>query len=389
MTDILKSVATDREAKRRLLARTPLGRIGEPDEIAAIAVFLGFGRCQPMSPARPSMPTAAGSVSTILCAVKDDSARLKASMTAKRSPGARPDRHQDPGRAAARRALNPFRSCRQPRGCRRVPASSACAGSKPPASSSAIRRVIDVAKLSKPVTVFAEIVLEKQARQGDLEKRLAAIEEVVECWEVSGAVDYVARFVCADLAGYQELTNRLIDDPKLGVARIVSHVALRPIRRFAGYPEALLRRKERVVVAPDFAARSIRATRLRGIMLHCPECVDEAARIRSRGAVLAMSVRGARCRKGYRDCSESNGGTTRPPSGGRIGVTCKEWRAWVGGEGVEVCSDIDHPVQAFGEAAFVQIFRRAAPVVGVQLAYAQCEADKWQRLRPAIAKGSA
>src|SRR5882724_1684332 len=40
MTDILKSVATDREAKRRLLSRTPLGRIGEPDEIAAIALFL-------------------------------------------------------------------------------------------------------------------------------------------------------------------------------------------------------------------------------------------------------------------------------------------------------------------------------------------------------------
>lgn len=40
MTDILKAVATDREAKRRLLARTPLGRIGEADEIAAIAVFL-------------------------------------------------------------------------------------------------------------------------------------------------------------------------------------------------------------------------------------------------------------------------------------------------------------------------------------------------------------
>jgi len=72
--------------------------------------------------------------------------------------------------------------------------------------------------------------------------------------------------------------------------------------------------------------------------------------------------------------------------GGRIGVTCKEWRAWLGGEGVEVCSDIDHPVQAFGEAAFVQIFRRAAPVVGVQLAYAQCGADKWQRLQTAIAK---
>jgi glucose 1-dehydrogenase len=40
MTDILKAVATDKEAKRRMLARTPLGRIGEPDEIASIAVFL-------------------------------------------------------------------------------------------------------------------------------------------------------------------------------------------------------------------------------------------------------------------------------------------------------------------------------------------------------------
>ena len=40
MTEILKGVATDKEAKRRLLARTPLGRIGEPDEVAAIAAFL-------------------------------------------------------------------------------------------------------------------------------------------------------------------------------------------------------------------------------------------------------------------------------------------------------------------------------------------------------------
>jgi Lrp/AsnC family transcriptional regulator of ectoine degradation len=103
--------------------------------------------------------------------------------------------------------------------------------------------LIDIAKLSKPVNVFAEIVLEKQAQQGALEQRLAAIEEVVECWEVSGTVDYLARFVCADLGDYQALTTGLIDDPKLGVARIISHVTLRPIRRFAGYPDVLLARK--------------------------------------------------------------------------------------------------------------------------------------------------
>jgi glucose 1-dehydrogenase len=40
MTEILQAVATDREAKRRLLSRTPLGRIGEPEEVAALACFL-------------------------------------------------------------------------------------------------------------------------------------------------------------------------------------------------------------------------------------------------------------------------------------------------------------------------------------------------------------
>lgn len=43
MTDILRSVGSDREAKRRILSRTPLGRIGEPEEIASVAVFLAGG----------------------------------------------------------------------------------------------------------------------------------------------------------------------------------------------------------------------------------------------------------------------------------------------------------------------------------------------------------
>jgi DNA-binding Lrp family transcriptional regulator len=99
---------------------------------------------------------------------------------------------------------------------------------------------IELARLTRPVNVFAEIILEKQAQQARLERRLVALEEVVECWEVSGTVDYVARFVCRDLAAYQELTTSLIDDPGLGIARIVSHVALRAVRKFAGFPESLL-----------------------------------------------------------------------------------------------------------------------------------------------------
>jgi len=39
-TEMLDSVMADAESRRRILSRTPLGRIGEPKEIAAIAAFL-------------------------------------------------------------------------------------------------------------------------------------------------------------------------------------------------------------------------------------------------------------------------------------------------------------------------------------------------------------
>ena len=40
MTELLESVMDNPEVRTRILSRTPLGRIGEPREIAAIAAFL-------------------------------------------------------------------------------------------------------------------------------------------------------------------------------------------------------------------------------------------------------------------------------------------------------------------------------------------------------------
>ena len=40
MTQILQSVVDNPEAKRKVLLRTPMGRVGEPSEIASIAAFL-------------------------------------------------------------------------------------------------------------------------------------------------------------------------------------------------------------------------------------------------------------------------------------------------------------------------------------------------------------
>jgi NAD(P)-dependent dehydrogenase (short-subunit alcohol dehydrogenase family) len=39
-TEMTKGLQTDAEARRRVMSRTPLGRIGEPAEIAAVAAFL-------------------------------------------------------------------------------------------------------------------------------------------------------------------------------------------------------------------------------------------------------------------------------------------------------------------------------------------------------------
>ena len=39
-TEMLEAVISDASAKQRMLSRTPLGRIGEPSEIAAVAAFL-------------------------------------------------------------------------------------------------------------------------------------------------------------------------------------------------------------------------------------------------------------------------------------------------------------------------------------------------------------
>jgi glucose 1-dehydrogenase len=40
MTAMLEKVMTDASARRRILSRTPLGRLGLPEEMANVAVFL-------------------------------------------------------------------------------------------------------------------------------------------------------------------------------------------------------------------------------------------------------------------------------------------------------------------------------------------------------------
>jgi len=40
MTEVFKTVVNDKAAMDKILSRTPMGRVGEPDEVASVAVFL-------------------------------------------------------------------------------------------------------------------------------------------------------------------------------------------------------------------------------------------------------------------------------------------------------------------------------------------------------------
>ena len=98
--------------------------------------------------------------------------------------------------------------------------------------------VLDLRRLQSCITVLAQIALEHQGRHSRqlFERRLANSPEVVECFEVSGEFDYIAKLICPDVDAYQELTQGWIDDPELGVARVTSNIVLRPVRDQAPPP---------------------------------------------------------------------------------------------------------------------------------------------------------
>ena len=100
------------------------------------------------------------------------------------------------------------------------------------------RALVDRASLGEHVCVFAEIALkdQRQAAIQRFEKKMAAAPEVVGCWVVSGRYDYLVRIVCPQLAHYHRLINGWLDEPSLGVEKIVTNIELQTIKEFAGFP---------------------------------------------------------------------------------------------------------------------------------------------------------
>jgi len=99
---------------------------------------------------------------------------------------------------------------------------------------------VDVTHFANTVIVIAQILV-RQGRdiRGRFEQRMHSCTEVVECFEVSGAFDYIAKVVCPSIDSYRELTDAWINDTAMHVERIESHVVLRPAKDDEVYPVAI------------------------------------------------------------------------------------------------------------------------------------------------------
>jgi len=102
--------------------------------------------------------------------------------------------------------------------------------------------VLTVEKFGDPVTIFSHISLNKQGVQvrGRFEQTVAQVEEVVECHEVSGYADFIARLVCPSLPFYYDLTNGWLQNEKLDVRRIETSISLRPVVAGRGLPLSVI-----------------------------------------------------------------------------------------------------------------------------------------------------
>ncbi|MEW6099545.1 MAG: Lrp/AsnC family transcriptional regulator [Pseudomonadota bacterium] len=100
------------------------------------------------------------------------------------------------------------------------------------------RAVINRDALGEHISVFAEIALkdQRQSTAQRFEQRMLSTPEVVACYLVSGRYDYLVRLCCRDITHYRHLTNAWLDDPTLGIDKIVTSTELQTVKEFAGFP---------------------------------------------------------------------------------------------------------------------------------------------------------
>jgi DNA-binding Lrp family transcriptional regulator len=96
--------------------------------------------------------------------------------------------------------------------------------------------LVDQCAIGIPGTVFVRITLDgqQQNKLEAFETRVVNIEEVMECYLMSGDSDYILRIICRDNEDYKRIHARLTSLP--GVQRVHSSFALRTVLKKTEIP---------------------------------------------------------------------------------------------------------------------------------------------------------
>ena len=91
--------------------------------------------------------------------------------------------------------------------------------------------LISPAAIGKPGNVFVRVTLEGQQKEKlqQFEEAIGRVPEVMECYLMSGDIDYLLRVIVKDNADYMRVHDKLTGLP--GVLRVQSSFALRTVRK--------------------------------------------------------------------------------------------------------------------------------------------------------------
>lgn len=94
---------------------------------------------------------------------------------------------------------------------------------------------LDIEKIQRHVSCIATVRLLNHSQKHILqfENLIAAIDEIVECFTVSGQFDFFLRIICPDMSHYLAINDHLISSCQQGIA-INTHVIMKTNKVFRG-----------------------------------------------------------------------------------------------------------------------------------------------------------
>ena len=96
---------------------------------------------------------------------------------------------------------------------------------------------IDLNRLAPNIEAFTEVTLENHSPNDfkRFDNAIANIAEITDCFKISGTYDYLLKFVCIDVRGYNIVSEALITSD-VGIAKMNTLIILERTKEFSGVP---------------------------------------------------------------------------------------------------------------------------------------------------------